>query len=238
MVHIRPTFRLHPLPQGYVLTSNEKIIIGDKALIKNRAGNQFLDTVSKVTDEGLWTCSDSYYYPYKVDPDTFCFKVITQDFDFASLSPKDQKEIGVYYEPVVEAVNRAWSYLNALGYFTTPTNEGRVVENLLIQARVRSQELLSDRRFTLEDMLGFYYWLKKSYGPTKPLEEAQIVHRTSPDKIVEMFIQSLSQPKSWEVEVEMGGYKLNDDGEPIGFPDMSKPKLTGGKVKVLRIIKH
>jgi hypothetical protein len=46
----------------------------------------------------------------------------------------------------------------------------------------------------------------------------------------------LFKPKSWTIEVEMGEYSLNSDGEPIGFPDMSKPKFTNGKLKVTKIL--
>ena len=35
----------------------------------------------------------------------------------------------------------------------------------------------------------------------------------------------------------MGEYRLNSDGEPIGFPDMTKPRFTNGKIKVLKLIK-
>lgn len=40
-----------------------------------------------------------------------------------------------------DAIYRAYDYLFALGYFTTPTDEGRKVENLLIQGRVRILEV-------------------------------------------------------------------------------------------------
>lgn len=40
-----------------------------------------------------------------------------------------------------EAIRAAWGYLHALGFFTSPTDEGRRVENLLIQARCEEQEV-------------------------------------------------------------------------------------------------
>jgi len=48
---------------------------------------------------------------------------------------------GEDFEIVKNAVYRAYDYLFALGYFTTPTNEGSIVENYLIQARIRVIEL-------------------------------------------------------------------------------------------------
>jgi len=47
----------------------------------------------------------------------------------------------VFYNVTGEAVTAAYNYLNALGYFTTPTNEGRRVENLLIQARCQEMDV-------------------------------------------------------------------------------------------------
>lgn len=41
---------------------------------------------------------------------------------------------------------------------------------------------------------------------------------------------------SWKVEIEMGEYRLNDDGEAIGFPDMTKPKVTNNTIHILKII--
>jgi len=59
-----------------------------------------------------------------------------------------------------DAIYRAYDYLFALGYFTTPTNEGRIVENLLIQGRVRilvvkdeRQKLLDSNRELLDALL-------------------------------------------------------------------------------------
>ena len=47
----------------------------------------------------------------------------------------------VFYNVTGEAVTAAYNYLNALGHFTTPTNEGRRVENLLIQARCQEMDV-------------------------------------------------------------------------------------------------
>lgn len=51
---------------------------------------------------------------------------------------------------IFDALDRAYKYLHALGFFTTPTNEGRIVENLLIQAGVRANEAAGG--YTEEDI--------------------------------------------------------------------------------------
>jgi hypothetical protein len=154
-------------------------------------------------------------------------KFISNNLDFSTLSEEEQKKIGIYYEPVIEAANRAWSYLNALGYFTTPTNEGRIVENLLIQARVRSRELLSDRKFTLEDMLNAFRAGKAfSIGSHKDFKQ---IH---PDE--KEYLQSLSQ-KSWKVELEMESFVEEETGDAYKWMN-TRPKLTGNKVKILKLL--
>ena len=50
------------------------------------------------------------------------------------------------------------------------------------------------------------------------------------------IISSLHKTQ-WQVQIEMGEYRLNDDGEPIGFPDMSKPKITNNNsITITKII--
>lgn len=55
-----------------------------------------------------------------------------------------------------EAVDRTYKYLFAMGHFTSPRNEARIVENLLIQARVQAleqQQTLSDLLQALKDLV-------------------------------------------------------------------------------------
>jgi EAL domain-containing protein (putative c-di-GMP-specific phosphodiesterase class I) len=162
----------------------------------------------------------------------YVYKVIAQQdqIDFSLLTEEEQKEIGIYYEPVVEAINRAWSYLNALGYFTDPTNEGRVVENLLIQARVRSQELLSDRRFTLKD-------LEDAIDNARMLSHIANCedggHRILYSKTEEQIIQSLSQ-QSWKVEIEHTCNGIRKEGESCTLNNKcTYPNC--GKIKILKL---
>lgn len=62
--------------QNLYFVSDDKIKEGDWIYIKNRANNEFIDKVSKVTNEGVWTKDDHYFYPYKLDKDTICKKII------------------------------------------------------------------------------------------------------------------------------------------------------------------
>lgn len=69
------------------------------------------------------------------------------------------------------------------------------------------QELVKDK-LSVNQVVDFYKWLKKSYGSIKPLEEAQIRHRTTPDKIVEMYLQTLKEQTEWNIEFVDGKIKL------------------------------
>ena len=69
------------------------------------------------------------------------------------------------------------------------------------------KELVKDK-LSVNQVIDFYKWLKKSYGFIKPLEEAQIRHRTTPDKILEMYLQTLKEQTEWNVEIIDGKIKL------------------------------
>ena len=74
----------------------------------------------------------------------------------------------------------------------------------------KALELLGDKKFSEDDLMEAY-----SRGQTN-----------SP-------IQSLQQTE-WDVEIKMGGYKFNDDGEKIGFPSYELPKLDADGCLILK----
>ena len=108
-------------------------------------------------------------------------------------------------------------------------------------------ELLSDRRFTLEDMKrAIEIALNSSYVSTQLFSgHSTVKHNFTSDEI----IQSLSQPKSWEVELEGDYYTPQSNGKISdgkitheislnpSLNTLFAPKLTNGKVKVLKLIK-
>lgn len=49
------------------------------------------------------------------------------------------------YKVIYDGIRRAYDYLNATGHFTTPNDEARVVENMLIQSMVRSEIYLHEK---------------------------------------------------------------------------------------------
>jgi hypothetical protein len=213
----KPVFELHKMREGFIVTSNEQAKEGELGYINFQGGD--------VKIVGKYFADDWR-------------KVIAQQdqIDFSLLIEEEQKEIGWFDI-------KKWADEEAMKRYKVKTYPIETYKEIINQRLgyyeglqdgfLKSQELLSDRRFTLEDMLEFYYWLKKSYGPSKPLEEAQIVHRTTPDKIVEMFAQSLSQ-KSWKVEIQHVCEGVKKEGESCTLNN-KRTYPNCGKIKILKL---
>lgn len=77
-------------------------------------------------------------------------------------------------------------------------------DGFMLGFQIAHKELVKDK-LSVNQVIDFYNWLKKSYGSVKPLEEAQIIHRTTPDKIVEMYLQSLKEQTEWNIEFDEQG---------------------------------
>jgi len=210
---MKPIYTLHKLPQGYVLTSDEEI--------KERFEGYLLDDEGFIR-HGMSDIKALLSFNGK--------KVIAQNFDFFSLSPEEQKEIGWFdwrehigdlaIEDAQNAgkLNSNWNNAQWTIAFTSGFEQGFQ----------KAQELLGG--FTLDDIRNA---LSESF------KASQEGYSVSSDEI----IKSLFQPKSWEVEVEMETLYLEEDSmnytheqdDVSGSKDF--PKLTNGKIKILRLIK-
>jgi hypothetical protein len=147
-------YNLHKLPEGFIITSDETPI---------KKGELYYNIVN--------------YQIFKLDGVVFnhCKKVIAQQhqIDFSALSGEEQKEIGWFdVEKLSLQDNEFWRYGGDYDVFETGFKAGFQ----------KAQELLSDRRFTLEDI------------------EQAMIEGLSIEKFWEKCVQSLSQPKSWKVE--------------------------------------
>jgi hypothetical protein len=150
------------------------------------------------------------------------FKVIAQQdqIDFSFLSKEEQKEIG-------------WFDIEKLTYKHCRKVKSNVGYNDYIEGFQKAQELLSDRRFTLGDIKSAYKngWSNREESKT---EFPPYFHNDSSwgENGLNNFIQSLSQPKSWKIELEME-YDLEsiDSSKKV-----MKPKLTNGKIKILKLL--
>jgi hypothetical protein len=195
---------LHKLPEGFIITSNEHPNEEEWYLSCE-------DKLLKFT--GRFCLGD------KLPKE--CKKIIAQQdqIDFSNLTEEEQKEIGFF-----NIMDYADKYTSKL----VLTSEGRTQRWWGIQEGFKkAQELLSDRRFTLEDMIKAW-----DNGFEEGNSSSQFREVYS-DK----YIQSLSQPKSWTVELEMEEKCWCMKPESGGcFECIKKPKLTDGKIKILKLL--
>lgn len=211
-------YRLIKTPEQFLIVSNEEIKNGDVYyhLLRN--------TIHSTREQADYFVNNTKYDDFK--------KVIGQQdqIDFTGLSEEEWKEIGWFD---VEGLSEL-----ALRKFLMTHPEENLERNFSMFKegyKICLQQLLSDRRFTLEDMekaweggINEGSWKKgdrlfTSYGE---------------------FIESLSQQKSWIVELEMlynvftNGNVSDLELKVNGLQDVvfSEPKVTNGKVKILKIL--
>lgn len=171
-------YTLHKLPEGFIVTSHE---------YPTKKGELYYNTVNNQirTLEGVVF--------------NHCKKVIAQQdqIDFSALTEEEQKKIGWfdYSKWVDEFLNQEQDIRN------------RAMLSLAMRASfLKAQELLSDRRFTLEDISKTFVGEDVKGGLFDDFLDYRI---TTNEKITfkEWYLkQSLSQPKSWKAEcIEKNG---------------------------------
>lgn len=225
---------LHKLPEGFIIISDEPLKVLDYFYF-NIDGLQDILQV------------ESEFHLDRIKNHKENSKVIAQQeqIDFSVLSEEEQKEIGWFdieklfkqsllnYKP--ESVYKSDILKDVI-------NNG-ISRNLgfrdgFEKGFIKAQELLSDRMFTLEEA-------------RKIFDEgvATGVNDWSRTPAFNEFIQSLSQ-KSWKIELETETIKgkylgkkqigTTPAGEPIkineGYEEIIQPKLTQGKVKILKLL--
>jgi riboflavin synthase alpha subunit len=202
-------YTLHKLPEGFIISSDEKPKNGDIVISKINY-RKFLFEKGDIIDD-------------------ISHKVIAQQdqIDFSALSEEEQKEIG-WYDTIKFAREEVQNHNNI--FFDSKYNMENYGIDRFNAGFQKAQELLSDRRFTLEDMKkATEIALNSSYVTTQHFSgHSTVKHNFTSNEI----IQSLSQPKSWKVELEME-YDLEsiDSSKKV-----MKPKLTNGKIKILKLL--
>jgi len=199
-------YTLHKLKEGFIITSDEEIKFPSDIYC-------FAEEVKRLDCQSM-SCEK-------------CKKLIAQQnqIDFSSLSEEEQKKIGWF--DIIQfgkqrAIDRWWNpnYL-----------ETRRVANEIITAVKagfqKAQELLSDRMFTVEDMIDFARMCREN-DSHKILKDEELLQTT------DLFEQwnKMDQPKSWEVKIEMDF--VHTDHVEGGFEYF--PKLTNGKIKILKLL--
>jgi len=209
---------LHKLPESFIVTSDKKIKVGDLYIVN-------LQHITGPYDG---------HFTLGID----CKKVIAQQdqIDFSALTEEEQKEIGwVDIDSFIKEQMGVPSYLPVSSMGPMMESQFTSLKNIFQKA----QELLSDRRFTLEDIENAVeegFDIHFEAHPLKTYEERREFRRNRVSK----YIQSLSQLKSWEIEVEVEYQDMM--GMWVSKPTIlehldrpSRPKFTNGKIKILKI---
>jgi hypothetical protein len=156
-------------------------------------------------------------------------KVIAQQdqIDFSFLSKEEQKEIGWFDVEKLAIEFNKQQFVSQFNHLKDQFAVGIITG--WKQSFQKAQELLFDRRFTLDDVLKIadkYHNIMCLYGNVKGIE----------------YLQSLSQLKSWKVEIET--FCGTEDCELFGchkyegckHTELQQPKLTNGKIKILKLL--
>jgi len=213
-------YTLHKLETGFIVVSDEKIKVGDTCI----SDKNIID-IGKIHNQ--WTMFKPSTQEH-LNILKSCKKVIAQEPNiiFSDLKEEEQRRIGWFdVDFIVKDV---------CGYdknVPLPENDNEVNTALDCLKRFqKAQELLSDKRFTLED-------LRKAFNAGDDYRYYENGgFRSIPSDVLDEdgYIQSLSQPKSWPVKLEMEDYDFKVKDARNYLP--MKPKLTDGKVRILKVL--
>jgi hypothetical protein len=194
-------YTLHKLREGFIVTSDEQIkdvrpYIGKLHLEKGCILNIFPTYLTDLSE---------------------CKLVIAQQdqIDFSELKEEEQKRIGWFD---VESICK--KLLDIPDEYIDSEDHSKF--EFGIKCFQKSLELLSDRRFTLEEGELIFGLGAANHANGKPSFEE--------------VIQSLSQPKSWKIELDMIERYDRLDFDDADLPTSIEPKFTDGKIKVINIL--
>jgi hypothetical protein len=190
----------------------EGFIVTSDELIKDR------DFTLSPTDNKVFQMHKVFV---SVDIENYKKVIAQQDqINFSGLSEEEQKRIG-WFDLYVEAQNYAIST-------KSPNREAHRAG--YVKGFQKAQELLSDRRFLEDDLkIAMIFGTMRSKLTSKELDDC-----------LPTLVQSLSQPKSWEVELEMEECETHRLDECYSrfqcCENPIKPKLNNGKIIITKIL--
>lgn len=181
-------YKLHKIPEGFIVTSDESIKKDDEFIIESTIGTEFFTVLTANKADAKNTIKSR-------------FKVIArqEQIDFSALSEKEQKKIGWID---AEKFCHQW-FLSAQFQFL------HIVDmKSFIAGFQKAQELLSDKQFTKQDVLTIVKNVLYDGLNCNDLSKANL--------IINNYLI-----KSWDIKIQT---------------ENNKPKLTDGKVKILRLL--
>jgi hypothetical protein len=201
-------YTLYKLPEEFIITSDEQIAIND--IVYSMDGiHEWFGKILKTEPLPL--------------------KVIAQQdqIDFSALSEENQKEIG-WFDKIIN---------DNFGGLHDIINDRGISEFYMDVLKNYTEQLLSDKMFTLNEVKGLLFQIGTAMR-YKGVNYASYYNYKNVKEEVDKIIQSISQPKSWQVELEMeymvGSNKLTHGNSHI-TPSL-KPNFNNGKVKILKVL--
>jgi hypothetical protein len=197
------TLTLHKLPEGFIVTSNEQAKEGELGYIPFQGGD--IKTVRKYFADD-WK------------------KVIAQQdqIDFSALTEEEQKQIGWFdIDSFIKEQMGVPSYLPVSSMGPMMESQFTSLKNIFQKA----QELLSDRRFTLEEVGELFQQIVR-------IIPEQELRKWTKESFVKHF--AALQNRSWTIEVETEEYVQEETGTELKWVGR-RPKFTNGKIKILKI---
>jgi len=181
--------KLYKLKEGYVLCSSEEIKDQDFVLTPD---NKIVQAGMKEGQVGWGKNKTDFAYF-----GTAGSKILTQSPDFSKLKEEDAKRIGWFY--VDKLAEKYYSRVIA-------DDKHDFTRGFEIGFQ-KALSLTSDRRFTKEDIKPLQELVNEGYDAYDTNHHLQVQRML---EVIQKFITSISQPKSWEVTVaeENGVYKV------------------------------
>lgn len=223
---------LHKIPEGFVITSDETPKGSDLIMW---TGNTVEHFPKQGTPEINYGCIvESVNYSGTIHKDWR--KVIAQQnqIDFSSLSEEEQKKIE-WFDVEELAINLYNSEVRTYKFNANRFDEQSIID-VMCKMFQKGQELLSDRVFTLEHIRkAIKYGSDFAFSCTHSSDYMTKEELKNAEQSEEQFIQSLSQPKSWKIEIEIEEYVQEETGTELKWVDL-RPKFTDGKIKITKIL--
>jgi len=195
-------YTLHKLNTGFIVVSDEPIVKGDSFY------NNIDDCI--YNNANGWEILNKHTGNEDID-----FKLIAQEPNiiFSDLNEDEQEKIGWF--DVEKLYNKLFPKLKQNKERTLGEEVGFKIGCEVMQ------ELLTDRMFTLENVLDAWELGAKEGLPlTKKKKE----------NLIKLIFQ-----KSWPVELEMNDYVEEETGSEFKWMN-KRPKLTEGKIRILKVL--
>lgn len=220
------SYTLHKIPEGFVITSDETPKGSDLIMW---TGNTVEHFPKQGTPQINYGCIvESVNYSGTIHKDWRKVIVQQNQIDFSSLSEEEQKKIEWFSLIPTKYCIPNKHYISE--------DDKKCYDVGYVDGFLKALELLSDRVFTLEHIRkAIKYGSDFAFSCTHSSDYMTKEELKNAEQSEEQFIQSLSQSKSWKIEIEMEQYVQEETGTELKWVGL-RPKFIDGKIKITKIL--